>query len=170
MVEQSQDVPIPFCLQKNRKTQEIPTTPRFGALLDEIPEEQRTGWIFDPKPLRADWTRRLSVGQASRIVSDIGENAGIVVSEDGKFASAHDLRRSFGQRMADAGLSPRDLQAIMRHSSVTTTERYYLRHRAVDQAERIARQLDCTHFSMGTPAESDAQKETPEEAVTPSDV
>ena len=161
---------IPGHLQKNHKTQEVPTTPLFGLLLDEIPEEQRTGWIFNPKPLRSDWNRRISVGQAGRIISDIGEKAGVVVSEGGKFASAHDLRRSFGQRMADAGLPPRDLQAIMRHSSITTTERYYLRHRAVDQAERIAKYLDCTHFSMGTPTEPDAQKETPEEAVTPSGV
>jgi len=137
---------IPANRQKNRKTQEIPTTPQLGALLDEVPDDRRTGWIFDPKPRRNGWKGRLKVGTIGPIITDIGEKAGVVVSEDGKFASAHDLRRSFGQRMADAGLPPRDLQAIMRHSSITTTERYYLRHRAVDQAERIAQYL-------GTPAE-----------------
>ena len=46
-----------------------------------------------------------------------------------KPASAHDLRRSFGQRLADAGVLPRDLQAIMRHKHFSTTEKYYLTHR-----------------------------------------
>lgn len=40
--------------------------------------------------------------------------------------------------MADAGLAPRDLQAIMRHSRLATTEAYYLRDRVQDQAKRIA--------------------------------
>jgi integrase len=69
--------------------------------------------------------------------------------------TAHDLRRSFGQRMADAGIPPRDLQAIMRHASLTTTEKYYLRHRASDQAERIAAYL-------GTSARINAEQQ-PEE-------
>jgi integrase len=60
----------------------------------------------------------------------------------------HDLRRSFGQRLADAGVPPRDLQAIMRHSSITTTERYYLRHRVADTAERIAMYLGTTKGSI----------------------
>ena len=130
---------IPGHLQKNRKTQEIPTTPQFGALLDEIPEERRTGWIFNPRALRwKDENRRLCIDYVGEIVSRVGKKAGIVVNEAGKFVSAHDLRRSFGQRMADAGLPSRDLQAMMRHASIVTTEKYYLRHRAVEQAERIA--------------------------------
>ncbi len=155
---------IPATRQKNHKTQEVPTTPFLGSLLDEVPDEDRTGWIFNPEP-RRKWNRRLSTKHVGRIITDIGEEAGIVVNEDNKFASAHDLRRSFGQRMADAGMAPRDLQAIMRHSSLATTEKYYLRHRAVEQADRIAKQLqglreDCTHFPMGTPAQTEEQVET----------
>lgn len=128
---------IPANRQKNRKTQEVPTTPFLGSLLDEVADDDREGWIFNPAP-RRKWDRRLTSDQAGRIITDIGQEAGIVVNEAGKFASAHDLRRSFGQRMADAGIPPRDLQAIMRHSSITTTEKYYLRHRASEQADRIA--------------------------------
>ncbi len=43
----------------------------------------------------------------------------------------------FGQRIADAGLPVRDLQSMMRHASIITTETYYLRHRAHDQGKRI---------------------------------
>jgi integrase len=54
----------------------------------------------------------------------IGKTALVFVNESGKPASAHDLRRSFGQRMADAGIPARDLQAMMRHKSMATTEKY----------------------------------------------
>jgi len=154
---------IPGRMQKNRKTQEVPTTPLLGALLDEVPDDQRTGWVFNPAPLRS-WNRRLTPEQAGRIISEIGEKAGVIVSDSGKFASAHDLRRSFGQRMADAGIPTRDLQAIMRHASITTTEKYYLRHRAADQAERIAMYLnrgaECTGIGNDSAETTGQVKET----------
>lgn len=41
-----------------------------------------------------------------------------------KFASAHDLRRSFGDRWSRRVL-PQHLQELMRHESISTTLRYY---------------------------------------------
>ncbi len=41
-----------------------------------------------------------------------------------KFASAHDLRRSFGTRWAKR-VMPAVLQKLMRHSAIETTLRYY---------------------------------------------
>ena len=53
-----------------------------------------------------------------------------------KYASAHDLRRSFGTRWAKRTM-PAVLQKLMRHSSIETTLRYY-----VDlQADEIADEL-----------------------------
>ena len=60
---------------------------------------------------------------------------------NGKPASAHDLRRSFGQQLADASVPPRELQSIMRHSRLETTERYYLKHNAAEQSKRLADRL-----------------------------
>lgn len=131
---------IPAKLQKNRKAQEVPMTPAFVALLRETPAAERSGWVFNPTARRVTRTR-LTRPQVGRIISLMGEKANVVVNAKGKSASAHDLRRSFGQRMADAGLPPRDLQAIMRHASFTTTEQYYLRDRVQDQATRIAQYL-----------------------------
>jgi len=131
---------IPATCQKNRKTQEVPTIPAFGELIATVPADQQEGWVFSPAP-RREWAKRLSDAQVGRIISEIGEEAGVIVNDDGKFASAHDLRRSFGQRMAEAGVGRDDLQAIMRHSDFRTTEKYYLRSRAVSQAERIAGHL-----------------------------
>jgi integrase len=131
---------IPSRLQKRRKSEEIPTTPQFGALLDEVPNDQRTGWVFNPGHLgnrKARYTSH-SVGQ---IITRIGKATGVILNGEGKAPSAHDLRRTFGQQLADAGVPPRDLQSIMRHSSFKTTEKYYLRHQAVEQAERLAQYL-----------------------------
>ena len=57
------------------------------------------------------------------IVSDIGKAAGVKVSESGgkvKYASAHDLRRSFGERWASR-VMPNVLQELMRHENIQTT-------------------------------------------------
>jgi len=151
------------CQKKNRKTQEIPTVPAFGQLIDTTPADQREGWIFNPAPLRDDWKRRLTADQVGRIVSKIGEKAGVVVNDDGKFASANDLRRSLGQRMAEAGVSREDLQAIMRHRDFRTTEKYYLRDRAVSQAERIAKYL---RIREGQGKEAVGEREGEEDCFT----
>lgn len=148
---------IPAKLQKNRKAQDVPTTPAFAALLEAMPAKK--GWIFNPSPRRGQ--KRLSVAQVGRIISSIGTEARIKVNAAGKSASAHDLRRSFGQRMADAGLPPRDLQVIMRHSDFKTTEAYYLRDKVQDQGQRIAAYL-------GTLAVQQEKKKAAEVVVTSS--
>ena len=61
----------------------------------------------------------------SKMLSEIGEASGIVVDEkSGKFASAHDLRRSFGERWMSR-VMPAVLQKLMRHASIETTLKYY---------------------------------------------
>ena len=42
-----------------------------------------------------------------------------------KYASAHDLRRSFGERWA-VRVMPHVLMVLMRHESIETTMRYYV--------------------------------------------
>ena len=59
-------------------------------------------------------------------MSKIGEAAGVIVNKaEGKFASAHDLRRSFGTRWARR-VMPAVLQRLMRHAAIETTLRYYV--------------------------------------------
>ena len=95
-------------------------TPEFATLLESVPERERRGRVFkllaiDGTPLPA--TRRF-VGP---IVSAIGKAAGVVVDERTrraaktvrKFASAHDLRRAFGQRWAGK-VMPTVLRELMR--------------------------------------------------------
>lgn len=68
----------------------------------------------------------------STVISRIGKEAEIVVEhadestgKNTKFASAHDLRRSCGERLRNAGVPPPLLIArVMRHSSWETTRKH----------------------------------------------
>jgi integrase len=65
----------------------------------------------------------------SRVVSAIGEAAGVVVDKaSGKFGSAHDLRRSFGVRWATRNVPVAVLKELMRHADISTTMKYYVSH------------------------------------------
>lgn len=121
---------IPAPMQKNATEEAIPLLPEFERLLLLTPEEQRVGWAFNPLSLDARAGRKMrdsrpAVGWVGKIISEIGEKAGVVVNDDGKFASAHDLRRSCADRLIAAGVPEREVAAIMRHASVETTRRHY---------------------------------------------
>ena len=111
----------------------LPITRDLWDLIE--PYQRRGGHVFRPKLARGGETRsRSTVGHK---VSNFGRAAGIIVGigENGKkkFASAHDLRRSFAQ--AWRGKVPMEtLQILMRHESSETTKRYYLG----DEAKRVA--------------------------------
>ena len=42
-----------------------------------------------------------------------------------KYASAHDIRRGFAQRLINAGVSAETLKVVMRHRDFATTEKHY---------------------------------------------
>ena len=70
-------------------------------------------------------------------MSEIGRKAGVVVNKaDGRFAGAHDLRRSFGTRWAPR-VKPITLMRLMRHESVQTTMKFYVELDADDVAEEL---------------------------------
>lgn len=108
--------------QKRRKSQYVAMAPDFWDLIAQTPADDRRGRV-----LRLDngSGQQTSTKQASRVISAIGRAAGIVTCANPKtFASAHDLRRSFGTRWAKR-VSPLVLQTMMRHSKIETTQRYY---------------------------------------------
>jgi integrase len=100
--------------------------------------DQRTGHVFKLGGVE----RRIDAPEsAGRIVTEIGKAAGVVVKRypDGKpdkYASAHDFRRSFGERWAKV-VMPAVLQRMMRHKSILTTMRYY----AAGDAHALARSI-----------------------------
>ncbi|MHB0956844.1 MAG: tyrosine-type recombinase/integrase [Pirellulaceae bacterium] len=116
--------------QKNRKDQVVPVVPEFWAVLNEVPPEERAGFVFDVS------AERVHVGKKSfavnarrvetigRVITEIGRRAHVRVNETGKPASAHDLRRSFGDRWA-AKVVPTVLMRLMRHANIQTTMAFY---------------------------------------------
>jgi integrase len=137
---------IPVELEKGNKDRLLPITPDFAAFLIATPEDQRTGYVCNPKPIntingpgrRVD---RVAADRACHIIGKIGEVAGVKVGADArtgkvKYASAHDLRRAFGERWASK-LRPTVLRELMRHESIEATLRFYVGRNAQNTAAAV---------------------------------
>lgn len=143
-------------LEKGNQDRLLPITPDFVRFLRNTPEHQRIGPVFRPYLSKGECRRADTVGRA---IGKIGKAANIKVDERVKikkakakpgkpgkpesdeivvvkYASAHDLRRSFGARWS-VKVVPIVLKALMRHESIETTEKYYVGQ----NAERIANEL-----------------------------
>lgn len=128
---------IPAAMQKNDTEENIPLLPWFEALLLQTPKEKRTGWVFRPISLQFKVRRKVSQQRphadwVGKIISRIGKTAKIEVEpahertgSPAKYASAHDLRRSCGERLRNAGIPPLVICRVMRHSSWETTRKHY---------------------------------------------
>ena len=116
--------------EKAFRNRVLPMTPDFAAHLRTIPANRRNGSVFKWPLSRGHTTNLKTIGKR---ISWCGKRANVVVGKN-KFASAHDLRRSFGSRWA-LKVQPFVLKTLMRHSSVTTTERYYITVRADSVAD-----------------------------------
>lgn len=134
--------------EKGRKFRLLPMSPDFYKFLMEQPAAERRGYVFRPecpktggRPL-LDWT--------SKLISEIGRQAGVKVSErqtkdrEGKplakvkYASAHDLRRAFGFRWSTKVRAPLLMQ-LMRHESIATTMQFYIGRDAEAAADEMWR-------------------------------
>jgi integrase len=121
--------------QKSGKDEILPLTPDFVTFLLATPDAERVGPVF--KLVDSRTNQPLECHHVGKIVGKIGKRAGIIVNKaEGKFAGAHDLRRSFGNRWAKR-VMPAVLQRLMRHASIQTTMTYYV---ALD-ADEVADEL-----------------------------
>lgn len=134
---------IPSSADKGRKDRVIPIVPDFAAMLAEVPPAERRGVVFALERQRKGDGSPSDVQYISAVISRIGKAAGVIVgtytaSGKTKFASAHDLRRSFGRRWASKVQNVFDLQTLMRHASIETTRAYYAHEDAEGLAERLS--------------------------------
>lgn len=120
--------------EKGKQDRLLPITPDFGRFVLDIPEPERTGYVFKVVKQRRQDTR--NVDHFSKVISEIGKASKVVVHSSGKFASAHDLRRSFGLRWAQKTF-PAELQQLMRHEDIDTTMKYYALIEATAFAKRL---------------------------------
>ena len=83
----------------------------------------------------------MTANSVGRVISTIGRKAGIVVDKGkDKFATAHDLRRSFGTRWSKR-VKCAVLQKLMRHADIKTTMDYYVDQDADDVASDLWREF-----------------------------
>jgi integrase len=126
---------IPAEAEKGNRDRVLPIVPEFATLLAGVAERDRKGRVFkllesDGTPLRCG---RCAVG---KVVTAIGKAANVVVNDKGKSASAHDLRRAFGQRWAGK-VMPTVLRELMRHEDIGTTMKFYVGQNAEATADAI---------------------------------
>ena len=146
---------IPGDLEKGHKDRLLPLAPEFVRLLGSVPKTQRTGRVF--KLPRVDGKQgEPTKDRVSKTITKIGAKANVIVDTN-KTASAHDLRRSFGERWASK-LMPADLMEIMRHESIETTMKYYVGKNAertaaiMDTVEKQSTKQDARYLSKPTRA------------------
>ena len=127
-------------LEKGNEERLLPMTPDFADFLLATPQADRTGPVFSPLAIGGD-AGRPGINWVSKVISSIGDAAGVKVSTDMrtskvKYASAHDLRRSFGERWSSK-VMPTILQQLMRHADISTTLRFYVGKNADTAAAAI---------------------------------
>lgn len=144
---------IPAAAQKNDTEEAIPLVPGFERLLRETPESRRTGYCFTPLSLwgvygaRTDTPHRITPCRVSRTIARIGRASGVVVRPEAagtqaRYVTAHDLRRSFAQRLIDAGLPEQVVMQVTRHSDSRTLRTYYAIGDLQTSARLIRRTLE----------------------------
>jgi integrase len=122
---------IPGSLQKNGHDQVCAVAPEFLKLLEQVPDSQRRGQVFALPLLKRvrsqDWKDK-----TSKVGAAIGRASGIIVGSEErktgtrtKYATLHDLRRSFGDRWMRL-VEAATLREMMRHESITTTMAFYI--------------------------------------------
>jgi integrase len=146
--------------QKGRRDERLPMTPDFAEWLLQTPETERVGRVFGMPSLRDG--QPIGSARVGAILERIGKKAGVVVNRDPqtgkvKFASAHDLRRSFGTRWASRVRTP-VLMRLLRHRNIATTMRYYVSL----EADEVGAELYAKH-----PAGNTSGNSCPENALVP---
>jgi integrase len=106
---------------KSREDELVPVTPAFAAWLRATPRRERRGLVAPVCGIKGEPLGWEAIGRA---ISEIGAAARVQVSDDGKTASAHDLRRAFGREWAQK-VKPLILQRLMRHRRIETTMMFY---------------------------------------------
>ena len=162
---------IPAELEKGHQDRLLPMAPEFAEFLLATPEAERKGRVFRP---RSQAGKIPGADRVSRLIGRMGKAANVKVYEHPKtggvkFASAHDLRRSFGERWA-MRVTPQVLMVLMRHENIQTTMRFYVGRNALvtaDAAWDAYEQQNGSGTETGTVAPEITSAEAEKETASP---
>tara|TARA_R110002126_G_scaffold103598_1_gene236640 strand:+ start:605 stop:1810 length:1206 start_codon:yes stop_codon:yes gene_type:complete len=150
--------------EKGHKDRLLPIVPEFAEFLQQVPKEERFGPVFNPLSGFGDRNKPIPM-TISKKVAKFGKKANVKVSDD-KFASAHDLRRSFGERWAQL-IMPQQLMQLMRHESMETTLRFYVGRNAEKAAEAIYQAFEARIDSSSDSISQNTEEAEKEESHNP---
>ncbi len=103
-------------LGKGKKDRYVPIPARILGDIERWVEDRRSGYLF-PSPRKAG--QPLTTRAVQYLVEAVGKRADLP-----KRISPHKLRHSYATRLLSTGASLREVQELLGHSSVATTERY----------------------------------------------
>ncbi len=139
--------------EKGKRDRLLALTPDFVEHLRTVDECNRGGEVFRLPLFRyGKRIRTTNEKTVSKKVSAIGEAANVIVGQHKggpRYATAHDLRRSFGERWA-LKVRPVILKELMRHSSLETTMKYYVGENALRTADEVWESHEKEKIGHGT--------------------
>jgi len=121
-----------------------------------VPEADREGYVFNPIGRTG---KRIRFDNLSKRISEFGRKANVKVAESRgktKYASAHDLRRTFGTRWAQR-VKPAVLPKLMRHASIQTTQDYYVTLDSDDVADIVWNSMPANTSANTSPEGAEKQ-------------
>ncbi len=129
----------------------VPMTPEFIAHMQTVPITQRKGRAF------------IRITRAIRdAISQIGAASGVIVNDEGKGVTCHDLRRSFLTRWSYR-VRPVVLRVLARHANIDTTLKFYVDQNADDTGKVIHESVPLAVPRKGQ-TYTKAKKTTPKKA------
>lgn len=138
---------IPRAVAKARQEQTIPLPPDITTMLRDHIASRPLSERFQAAPLLS-------------IPSDLGswfrwdlDRPGIEHEADSQRLTLSSFRKSFGTFLARAGIEPLKLRALMRHSTLQMTLKYYVRLGSNDVAGAVDILPGSRRFSIRRPQE-----------------
>ena len=118
-------------IEKGNKWFTFPICENLSLLLKEYinnHRKSRTSYLY---PGRGEDTG-ISTARINAIIKNIASKAGL----EGPHIHAHSLRHSFAHLLLESGNKPELVSKMLGHTSVQTTEQYYLKESAVEASKR----------------------------------
>ena len=120
---------------KGEKARRVPVLPAVAqAIQEQAAAKGRTQFSNEPLWDQSDWSVLKALG---RIVQRANKGFPKGHGPIRDHIRIHDFRRTFASRAAEAGMPIKRLAAILGHSSVSVTEKYYAHLNEQDSAQAM---------------------------------